>query len=93
MHDYPNVDAAKLLVNVGLRDDEPSVRDAAYHTLLDFKDNAEIARYLLVTVNKDARHGAVNQKTLQLLAVLLASTLPDIERDVSCLSGEAGRHA
>ena len=42
LHYYPNVDAVKLLVTAGLRDDEPSVRDAAYHTLLDFKDNAEI---------------------------------------------------
>jgi von Willebrand factor type A domain len=83
LHDYPIVDAARLLVTVGLRDDEPSVRDAAYYTLLDLNDHADIARYLLLTVNKDSRHGEVNQTTLQLLAVLLASTSPDIERDVS----------
>jgi hypothetical protein len=93
LHNYPNVDAAKLLVTVGLRDDEPSVRDAAYHTLLDFNDNAEIARYLLLTVNKDTRHGAVNQTTLRLLAVLLASTSPNIDRDVNAyLEKQTGKH-
>jgi hypothetical protein len=83
LHYYPSVDTVKLLINPGLRDDEPSVRDAAYHALLDFTDNAEIARYLLATVNKDARNGAVNQTTFRLLAVLLTATSPDIDRDVS----------
>jgi hypothetical protein len=93
LHDYPNAEAAKLLVTVGLKDDSAEVRSAAYDTLLDLKDNGEIARYLLVTVNKDTRHGAVNQKTFQLLAVLLASTSPDIEREVGVLlEKQAGTH-
>ena len=40
---YPTLDAAKLIFNVGLKDDAPEVRTAAYDTLLDFKDNPEIA--------------------------------------------------
>ena len=93
LHGYPNVEAAKLLVTAGLRDDDPSVRDAAYHTLLDLNDNADIARYLLLTVNKDVRHGVVNQTTFRLLAVLLASTSPDIVRDVTAyLEKQTGKH-
>jgi hypothetical protein len=50
LHTYPTVDAAKLLVTVGLRDDTAEVRSAAFDTLLDFKDNSEIARYLVITL-------------------------------------------
>ena len=91
LHHYPTVEAAKLLVAVGLKDDTPEVRSAAYDTLLDFKDDAEIARHLLVTLNKETRRGATNPTTLPMLAVLMASSLPDIERDVSAyLDRQAG---
>jgi hypothetical protein len=90
---YRNVDAARLMVTVGLRDDEPSVRDVAYHLLLEVNDDAEIARYLLVTANKDTRYDAVNPTTLQLLAVLLSSKSPDVLRDTSAfLDKRAGTH-
>ena len=82
LNDYRNVDAAKLLVTVGLQDDEPSVRDVAYHQLLDFNDDLEIARYLLLMVKKDARRADVNPTTFRLLAVLLASASPEVEREV-----------
>lgn len=83
LHDYPSVDAAKMLVTIGLADDEPSVREAAYYTLLDLKDDEPIARYLFLTMKKDARRAAVSPTTLQLLALLLSSTAPEIERDVT----------
>ena len=90
---YPTLDAAKLVISVGLKDDAPEVRNAAYDTLLDFKDNPEIARYLLVTVNKETRRGSVGPNTLPMLGVLLASTLPDIEKDISAyLEKQAGTH-
>ncbi|HVU88922.1 MAG TPA: VWA domain-containing protein [Pirellulales bacterium] len=79
---YRGVEAARLLVTVGLQDDEPSVRDAAYHQLLDFNDDLDIARYLLQVVKKDGRRADVNPTTFQLLAVLLASKSPDVEREV-----------
>ena len=90
---YPTIDAAKLVVSVGLKDDAPEVRNAAYDTLLDFKDNAEVARYLLVTVNKETRRGNAGPNTLPMLGVLLSSSLPDIERDVTAyLEKQANGH-
>ena len=82
LHRYPTVDAVKLLLNVGLKDDVPEVRTAAYDTLLDFKNDEGIAHFLLATVSKDTRRGAVSATTLPVLGVLLASTLPDLERDL-----------
>jgi hypothetical protein len=82
LNDYRNVEAAKLLVTVGLQDDEPAVRDVAYHLLLDFNGDVEIARYLLLVVKKDARRADVNPITFRLLAVLLASASTDVEREV-----------
>ena len=80
-------------MSVGLKDECAELRSAVNDTLLDFKDNAEIARYLLVTVNKETRRGTVNQKTLPLLGVLLASKLPDVDRDVGAyLDKQAGTH-
>ncbi|HEY4311777.1 MAG TPA: hypothetical protein VGN12_20185, partial [Pirellulales bacterium] len=90
---YPTLDAAKLVVTVGLKDDAPEVRSAAYDTLLDFKDNDEIARYLLTTVSKETRRGSVGPNTLPMLAVLLASTLPDVEKNVNAyLEKQANSH-
>ena len=44
-------------------------------------------------MNKDARNGAVSQTTFRLLAVLLASTSPEIDRDVSAyLEKRTGTH-
>ncbi|HVU89704.1 MAG TPA: VWA domain-containing protein [Pirellulales bacterium] len=90
---YPTPDAAKLIVSVGLKDDAPEVRSAAYDTLLDFKDNAEVARYLLVTVGKETRRGSIGPNALPMLAVLLASSLPDVEHDVTAyLEKQANGH-
>ena len=74
---YPTVDAVKLLMRSDSRMTAPEIRSAAYDTLLDFKDNAEIAHYLLATVPRSAarRH---ERSALPVLAVLMASTLPDI---------------
>ncbi len=80
---YPTVDAAKLLVTLGLKDGTPEVRSAAYNTLLDFKDDADVTRYLLVTAGKESRRGAGREAALPLVAVLLASKLPNVERDVT----------
>jgi len=87
---YPTVDAAKLLVGVGLKDDTPEVRSAAYDTLLDFKDEPEIARYLLLTVSKETRRGTLSPTALPLVAVLLASQVPDIDRDVTAYLEKQG---
>ncbi len=93
LHDYPSVDSAKMLVTIGLVDNEPSVREAAYYTLLDLKDDEPIARYLFLTMKKDARRAAVNPTTLQLLAVLLSSTMPEIDRDVTAyVEKQTGTH-
>ncbi len=80
---YPTVDAAKLVVGVGLKDDTPEVRSAAYDTLLDFKDDPEIARYLLLTVSKETRRGSQSATALPLVAVLLASNVPGMDREVT----------
>ncbi len=47
----------------------------------------------MVTVNKETRRGSVRPNTLPMLGVLLASTLPDIEKDISVyLEKQAGTH-
>ena len=83
LHNYPTVDAVKLLLSVGFKDESPEVRTAAYSTLLDFKDDEAIARYLFSTMSKDTRRGAASPTALPVLAVLMASKVPDVERDTA----------
>ncbi|MBI2827454.1 MAG: VWA domain-containing protein [Planctomycetia bacterium] len=80
---YPTVDAVKMVVNSGLKDRVPEVRKAAHETLLALKSNDDICRYLLSTLTKDTRRGGYSEMTPPLITVLLASTSPDIEREVT----------
>ena len=77
---YPTIDAVKMVVTAGFKDRTPEVRKAAYETLLAFKDNGEICRYLLSTLAKDTRRGPPSEAAARLITVLLASTSPDVER-------------
>ncbi len=70
---------------MGFKDETPEVRTAAYNTLLDFKDDEAITQYLLATVNKEGRRAANSPLTVPMLAVLLSSSLPDVERQVTTL--------
>jgi HEAT repeat protein len=82
---YPTVDAVKLLMVSLSREKALEVHEAAYETLLTFKDDAEICDYLLATVTKDSSKRGGVETTAMLLAVLLGSDLEDVERDVLAL--------
>jgi uncharacterized protein YegL len=82
---YPTADAAKFLMVSLAREKAMEVHEAAYETLLAFKDDPDICDYLLTTVTKDSsRRGGV-ETTAMVLAVLLSSDLKDVERDVLAL--------
>lgn len=87
---YPTVDAVKFLMVSLSREKAMEVHEAAYETLVTFKDDQEICDYLLATVTKDSsRRGGV-ETTAMLLAVLLGSDLPDVERGVLALLENLG---
>ena len=84
LRDIPGVEAAKVLVSAGLTDSAPAVRRIAYRTLLAWKDDQQIAAFLLRTLNKESRAKKKGAScVVPLAAILLASELPDIQRDLS----------
>jgi len=86
--ELPPLDGARLAVQVGLADREPDVRRAAYETLLGWKDDAQVGDFLLKTFQHDAAPKKTDPRprknsaptTVPVLAVLLASDLPETEQ-------------
>ncbi|HTU26134.1 MAG TPA: VWA domain-containing protein [Pirellulales bacterium] len=76
---YPQVEAAKLAITAGMVDEAPEVRTAAYETLLKFSTNEEICRYFLDQLNRQARRNDLSEKSVPMLAALLASPVQDID--------------
>ena len=77
---FPPLEGAKLAVQVGLADREVNVRRAAYETLLDWKDDAQVDDFLLKNLKRDATPGKGSVlTTVPVLAVLLASDLPETQ--------------
>ena len=64
----------------GLADPEPEVRRAAYETLLTWKDEREVGNFLAKGLEKDLRAKGGPATATPVLAVLLASDLPDTRR-------------
>ena len=77
---FPLPDAAKIVIDVGLRDNDEAVRRAAYETLLTYKDSQEVCDAFIDTLNRDARKKRVEPQTPLLLAVLLSSGLENIQQ-------------
>ncbi|HEY2838101.1 MAG TPA: VWA domain-containing protein [Pirellulales bacterium] len=82
---FPTVDAVKFVMVTLSREKAIEVHEAAYETLLEFKDDPEICDYLLATVTKDSTRRNGLDTTPMLLAVLLGSDLTEVETDVLSL--------
>ena len=94
---FPVVEAAELLVRQGLASPEEKVRLAAYESLLKFRNEQDICRYLQKTVATELAKGNVGPGTFGVLGVLLASDLADVQQEAQMLldkaaeAGTAGR--
>ncbi|HEX7447550.1 MAG TPA: HEAT repeat domain-containing protein, partial [Pirellulales bacterium] len=71
--DHPTPDAARLLIDQGLASDFDDVREAAYETLLSYKNAEEVTTALMNSVEKDIKRGARRDSTGTMLSVALAS--------------------
>jgi len=80
LQDFPAIEAVKVLVPFAFADRVEDVRRAAYHTLLRWKDDPEVCSLLLKALDREAheKKGGV-ALTAPLIAVLLASALPNAE--------------
>ena len=82
----PSPEAAKLLARSPLLDANVEVRKAAYETLLAWKDQREICDLLQKLLEREV-HSKKGRPPLieSLIGVLLASDIPEIQRDVKKL--------
>jgi hypothetical protein len=79
----PAQDSVKLIVPLGLSDSADEVRRASYETLLAWKDDRQIDIFLLKAIDKETRASKLNMPIIaSLIAVLLASELPDTQHDI-----------
>jgi hypothetical protein len=77
---FPDPEAAKLLIKLGLNDDDDSNRRAAYATLLKSKDQPAVCDLLIEQLNQEVRRQHHDPSTPLLLAVLMSSELPDVQK-------------
>lgn len=82
LRELPPMEAAKLIVPIGLSDREQDVRRAAYEALLTFRNDEEVARFLLKTLEKQPKVQTDVSVTAPLVAVLLASDSRDIRNEL-----------
>jgi hypothetical protein len=78
--ELPALEGAKVVVQTGLKDRAPEVRRAAYEMLLGWKDDDRVCNYLLTTLDRESRAQGGAGVAAPLVAVLLASELPDAQR-------------
>jgi hypothetical protein len=80
----PGVEAAKIIVAVGLIDSSGDVRRAAYNALRAWRDDPEVGVLLLRTLNRESR---ARKKGLScvvpLTMILLAAKPADTQRDLA----------
>jgi hypothetical protein len=74
--DFPPLEGARLVLQVGLTDQEPEVRDAASAALLVWKDNADVAGLLLKSLDKEVKK-STGMPVLPVVKVLAESELPE----------------
>lgn len=80
---YHELDAAKLVLQLGLRDTSPEVRVAAYETLRSYADNVDIFNLLFAQLRKAAKAKDAGQGADVLLAALLSSEDEQTSKDLS----------
>ncbi len=83
LRDLPPLDAAKLLVPSRFADPAAEVLQAAYEALLAGKDDNDACVFLLKNLSKEIHAKKIGIRLVApLIAVLLASDLPDTQRDL-----------
>ena len=87
LRDTPGVEAARVIVPLGLVDSAPEVRRAAYKTLLAWKDDPQVGPFLLKALNKAtrAKGGKGPSCAVPLVAILLGSQVPEVQQGLSKL--------
>jgi len=81
LREYPLVDAAKVLVQVGFKSQPAEVRRAAYQTLLKWSDDADIVEFLNGIVRRDIHRKLISDDSVPIVAALLSSKSPDVDQD------------
>ena len=77
---YPTVEAAKLVLGALAQRQSAEVREAAFQTLLSYKDDEDVGKLLLTTLQKGARRNPTFDVTPLLLKVVLSSDHPNVEK-------------
>ena len=87
LRDLPALTAVKLIVPSQFTDPAAEVRCAAYETLLTWKDDREVCVLLLKSLKREtlSKKGDI-QLCTSLMAVLVASELPETQDDLSNLA-------
>lgn len=83
LRQFHDVDAAKLVLQLGLRDSMPEVRVAAYETLRGYADDVEICNLMLASLRRAAKAKDGGQGADVLLAALLASNDESVSKDLT----------
>ncbi len=82
LQEYPIADAVKF-AQAALADEEGEVYEAARSTLLKMSGNQEVCDTLLASVRKNINRKDDAQYAAPMLAVLLSSTLPSVQRETN----------
>lgn len=80
LQEFPLEDSTRLIYN-SLNDSEGEVREAAYDSLMAMRGNQEVCDTLVLLVKKQLGRRDEGQMAAPGIAVLLASTLPSVQRD------------
>jgi hypothetical protein len=80
--DYPGLEPAKILLLQGISSQYEDVQKAALQSLLKFSQTREVCDYLKADLAKDVKKGQIDASGTAALAVLLASDIPEIQKDV-----------
>jgi len=83
LQNYPTVEAAKLVLDRGLKDKSQEVREAAALTLMNYKDNQQVCEYLLKTLVKESHRKDAKGAAYPILMTLLASDVPEVQAELS----------
>ena len=77
---YPTVEAAKLVLGALNQRQSAEVQEAAFATLLAYKDNEDVGKLLLTTLQKGGRRNATFDITPFLMKVVLSSDNATVEK-------------
>ncbi len=91
LRDLPGLEAAQLIAPSLLIDPRKEIQQAAYETLLTWKERREVCIYLSRILDKELHKKKKGRLSLleALLAVLLASDTPEVQRDLKKLLDES----